>query len=144
MCINEIVPNWYISFQTSHNHKKMSEQRKLLKLSEMADYLRRTAEEFRREVVKYAIPHVKIGTDQLFDSQEVVVFLASQVRDSSGVDTKVLNSKLNTGDSRKKSRLGLAEAAKFLSVSKSTLYRWVRERRIPFYRLKRKTGFSQR
>lgn len=40
-------------------------------------------------------------------------------------------------------RLDLAEASAFLSISVSTLYRWVREGRVPFYRVGREYRFDR-
>lgn len=40
-------------------------------------------------------------------------------------------------------RLDLSEASEFLSISVSTLYRWVREGRIPFYRVGREYRFDR-
>ncbi len=58
----------------------MSEIRKRIKLSEIAELLSRGAEQFRKEVIKYAIPHLRLGRDHLFDSEEVIEFLSAQIR----------------------------------------------------------------
>ncbi len=65
----------------------MSKIRKYIKLSEMAKLLSRGAEQFRKEVIKYAIPHIRLGQDRLFDSKEVILFLSSQTRHSEEIET---------------------------------------------------------
>lgn len=95
-------------------------------MSEMAALLSRRVEQFKMDVIRRSIPHIKLGEDRLFDSEEVMEFLASQSRDSS---EKAENKTLGKGK-----RLGIKDAAKLLTISTSTLYRWVREGRVPFYR----------
>jgi len=44
---------------------------KKLTVNEMAELLRRSPKQFRVDVKKYNIPHIKIGGRKLFDYQEV-------------------------------------------------------------------------
>ncbi len=46
-------------------------------LSEMAIRLNRSAKTFRKYVILYKIPHIKLGRDMLFDPSKVERFLES-------------------------------------------------------------------
>ena len=46
-----------------------------LTLSEMSERLHRSTKTFRKYVLQYDIPHIRLGRDLLFDEKEVVAHL---------------------------------------------------------------------
>ena len=129
----------------------------------MAELLSRGAEQFKKEVIKYSIPHIRLGRDRLFDSEEVIEFLTSQGSDSKEIDLRELPS-LETSqrertpnlmkNKRSKNKepdgvtppqkedstgskplLSEKEAANFLGVSKMTLLRKRKAKLIKHYRV---------
>lgn len=47
----------------------------LLTLSEMAGRVNRSTKTFRKYVLEYSVPHVRLGRDLLFDEAEVLAYL---------------------------------------------------------------------
>lgn len=56
----------------------MKSFRERIKLPEMARLLSRSAKQFRADVKKYNIPHLRLGRDKLFDPEEVERFLTGE------------------------------------------------------------------
>lgn len=71
---------------------------KKLTTSEMAELLRRSYKQFRADVVKYNIPHIKIGGTRLFNFKEVEDFLKVKNSNSILPSPKVQNKKKNSKD----------------------------------------------
>lgn len=69
---------------------------------------------------------------------ELLAFLREQTTSQNGGSVMVKRRESKTGK-----RLNLAAAAEFLNVSASTLYRWTREGRVPFYRVGREYHFER-
>lgn len=73
-------------------------------INEMAELLRRNPKQFRVDVKKYNIPHIKIGGRRLFDYEEVENSLKVYASDSSLFAAKPQNKKprkKNTKDDNK-------------------------------------------
>ena len=138
-------------FNPAKTSTNMSKIRKHIRLAEMAELLSRGAEQFKREVVRYAIPHLRLGDDQLFDPEEVVRFLSSQASDSKEVerknvflsanrlqsteDSKPNDETLTDNETKSENLLSEKEAAEFLGVSKMTLLRRRKAKKIKHYRV---------
>lgn len=57
---------------------KQSEQnKKRLTLKQMASCLNRCEKTFRKYVLQYKIPHIRLGRDMLFNAEEVEAFLVN-------------------------------------------------------------------
>src|SRR5687768_12079828 len=57
---------------------KLSQQnKKRLTLKQMADYLNRCEKTFRKYVLEYKIPHIRLGRDMLFNAEEVETYLVN-------------------------------------------------------------------
>ncbi len=76
----------------------MQELQRKLTTSEMADLLRRSYKQFRADVVKYNIPHIRIGGTRLFNFKEVEDFLKVRNSNSNLFSPKVQSKKKNSKD----------------------------------------------
>ena len=65
------------------NDLKSNAYTKRVTLKEMARLLNRCEKTFRKYVLEYKIPHIRLGRDMLFDAEEVEKFLLNLTMESS-------------------------------------------------------------
>lgn len=62
-------------------------EQKRLTLKQMARHLNRCEKTFRKYVLEYKIPHIRLGRDMLFDAEKVENFLQNLTMSNNSVET---------------------------------------------------------
>jgi excisionase family DNA binding protein len=82
---------------------KFAMNKKRVTLKQMADHLNRCEKTFRKYVLEYKIPHIRLGRDMLFDTEEVESFLLNLTM--SGEQSLVFENSKKTKNSSVKKNL---------------------------------------
>jgi excisionase family DNA binding protein len=94
--------------------------RKRLTLKQMANHLNRCEKTFRKYVVEYKIPHIRLGRDMLFDAEEVEIYLLNlTMKDDFTEADKKIETARKFGVKNKLSKLNKSQNkyAKLLGIS---------------------------